>query len=361
MLLNMREPIKDFNNHFPTVRDKSDVEGIIKLQPNDFVVKERIDIPFSGEGEHLWLYVEKSCVDTEWVARQLSRLLHVSKRQVGYAGLKDKHAVTQQWFSIQLPDRLALENFEQKLPQSIRIIDQQWHNKKLKRGNLFSNYFNIVLRDLESAEICDVKRYVDEQLLRIIEQGIPNYFGPQRFGKNFNNMLAVEAFFNGEKKPKSAFVKGMYLSSARAWLFNHILAERIIIESWNQAVAGDVYQLDGSRSYFIEKLNDNIIQRVKEMDIHPTGALWGNEPLLSSDLVAELENKIGVRHQSITRGVNQHIKKQDRRALRIQVKGLSHTWVSDNTLVLKFNLPAGSYATSVIREIINYADVSVRS
>ncbi|WP_395377306.1 tRNA pseudouridine(13) synthase TruD [Marinicella sp. W31] len=350
----------DFKRIFPTANDTS-LTGLIRNQPEDFAVDEINSVPLSGDGEHLWLYVRKIGENTDWVARLLARLTGVSRRQVGYAGLKDRHAVTQQWFSIQLPDRAAVEQLSDKLPPTVAVVKQHWHRKKLQKGNLKSNRFRLCVRAINGLDSEQRKIVMDGLLAKIAAQGVPNYFGPQRFGHNMGNVAAVKSWFSGETRAPKAHLRSLYLSSGRSWIFNHVLAERVRLNVWCEAVAGDVFQLQGSHSWFQSKADDALHERLQLGDIHPTGAMWGRGESPASNEVLDMEQRIAQQHAEIRDGLEQKGLKQERRGLRVMVKDLNHQWLDDETLQISFELPSGAFATSVLREILDYRDNSQKA
>ena len=165
----------NYNQLFPTLNNIN-ATGVIRKSPEDFKVTEITDIEFSGQGEHLWLYVQKIGTNTDWLSKQLASICQVHPRNIGYAGLKDRHAVTQQWFSVQLPKVSDIELIQNALPEEITILESEWHSRKLKTGQLDFNQFEITLRDIEGDN-----ELIDQNIESIIKHGVPNYFGSQRF------------------------------------------------------------------------------------------------------------------------------------------------------------------------------------
>lgn len=321
------------------------LSGTFRARPEDFIVDEQmIAIEFSGEGEHLWLHIRKTNANTDWVAKQLARAAGIAAKDVGYAGLKDRHAITTQWFSLQLPG-MADPDFSE-LPDDIEILDSQRHNKKLKRGALHGNCFALTLRevtgDVEQAQaICQ----------QIAANGVPNYFGEQRFGHDGGNLTKAEAWFRGDFRPKQRHQRSLYLSSARSWLFNQILAKRVQDGTWNQYVAGDVFMFDGGHSWFTDDGDANLPERIASQAIHPTGAMWGRGRLESQGDVHALEQAVADECPVFCEGLERNGLKQERRALRINVQDLALTPLDDSSVRLTFALPAGAYATTVLAQL----------
>ncbi len=321
------------------------LSGTIKSSSDDFKVDEIQQFTPSGKGEHVWLHIQKTGENTDWVGGLLAKIAEVPRKNVSYAGMKDRHAVTTQWFSVQMPGRDA-PNWQAELPDSIIILDEKRHDRKLKRGALKGNTFKITVRNFKGDKD-DLKKSVDQ----VIVQGIPNYFGEQRFGRDEENIRKAQQWFRGELKVKSRPKRSIYLSAARSWIFNHILSQRVKDGTWDKALQGDVFMLEGSKSCFNDDVDEKIIQRMKEHNIHPTGALWGKGELITKTTVAELENTIASELETLCKGLEKHGLKQERKALRLSIKDLNYSFIDDNVVCLTFSLPAGAYATSVLNEI----------
>ncbi len=323
------------------------INGKIRSEPEDFIVQENLSFEPSGDGEHVFLQLQKTGENTEFVARQLARLANVRQRDIGFAGLKDRHAVTTQWFSVWLPgktepDWTALET------GNINVLQVQRHARKLKRGVLSGNQFTLTIRDCQG----DRAKCI-EQLSLIKDNGIANYYGEQRFGhqgQNFNKALAM---FNGAKVAREQ--RSLYLSAARSYLFNHILSHRVATGTWNQALPGDTFMFDGSHSTFKSQLPDSeILRRLAAKTIHVSGVLWGKgEVDVSADALA-IEQSVIETHSELALGLVESGIEKDRRALRVNVNELEWQFTGETTLTLRFTLPAGSYATALLREIMDY-------
>ncbi|MEZ5536548.1 MAG: tRNA pseudouridine(13) synthase TruD [Thiolinea sp.] len=323
------------------------LQGRFRVNPEDFQVDEQMDIDLSGNGEHLWLKVRKTGANTDWVAKQLAQAAGVPHKDVGYAGLKDRHAVTTQWFSLQLPG-VADPDFS-ALPAEIEILEQQRHDKKLKRGALSSNRFTLVLREIEGdiAEATEICR-------QISQHGVPNYYGVQRFGHNFGNLHKAERWFKGEFKPKQRNQRSLYLSAARSWIFNNVLSERVKQGNWNRHLDGDVFMFEGGNAWFADDGSAELEQRLAAQEIHPTGVLWGRGVLASQGLVQALETEQAAQFPVFCAGLEKQGLKQERRALRIKISDLSCEVMDEATLQLSFELPPGAYATVLLEQLGNF-------
>lgn len=337
---------------FKRTQNACSLTGNIRTVNEDFQVDEIPDFEPSGEGEHACLKIRKTGQNTEWTGKQIADIAGIARRDVSYAGLKDRHAVTTQWFSVWLPGKVS-PDWSEHLPDSIEVLEEVRHNRKVRIGTLKGNRFNIVIRD------CIGDKAALANTIKIIaEQGVPNYFGTQRFGRDNHNIERATAWFNGQIKPKARHQKSMYLSAARSWLYNYYLSSRVDAKNWNTAVDGDVFQLDGTKSCFHEPLDDALQQRVHEFDLHPTGPLWGEGELQSQEAVRSEEVEISKRFDVLSAGLEKHGLKQERRSMRLLVPELKHDWLSDDVLSLSFSLKPGSYATSVLQELGSFCDVN---
>ncbi len=329
--------------------------GTIRNCPEDFIVNEIPSFIPSGEGEHLWLHIRKIHSNTDWVAGQLAKLFQVKKHDVGFAGLKDRHAVTTQWFSVYLPGKEAPDlrgMLTEILADSIDILKQTRHLKKLRRGTLKGNQFTIIVRDFSGD-----KSRLEHTIENIRSRGLPNYYGVQRFGHTtsdgaYGNIEKATAWFKGEmKKPKNRNQRSLYLSASRSWIFNHILSERVKNGTWDKPVSGDIFMLDGSHSWFLDDADESIPPRLEQLDIHPSGALWGRGRLASAHETEALEVDIAAQFSVLCQGLEMNGLNQERRALRIKVGDLAHQWLDATSLEFRFSLPPGSYATVLLDQL----------
>src|SRR5690606_5590937 len=333
----------------------------IRMAPEDFFVEELPGFEASGAGEHLLLTVEKCGMTTAFAAKRIAQWAGVDESAIGYAGQKDRHAVTRQRFSVWLPKKVApdIEALQSNDPgsspgQVLRVLDHVWHARKLPRGALAGNRFVLVLREVEGE-----RDAIESRLQAIAAQGVPNYFGEQRFGRGGGNVQQAVAMFAGRRVKREE--RTMLLSAARSELFNRVLAARVEAGSWNAALDGEVWMLDGSRSVFgPEVFTDELNARLQAFDIHPTGPLWGEGELRSTDAAREVE-LAAVQGDTATRlrnGLERAGLKQERRALRLRPAEPAWEWRQDGALELRFALPPGCYATTVLRELGDIRDLS---
>ncbi|MDQ5909203.1 MAG: tRNA pseudouridine synthase [Pseudomonadota bacterium] len=331
----------------PYVDGQPRLQGRLRTAPEDFQVREELDFTLDGIGEHVWLWVRKRGANTDWVAKRLAERAGISANAVSYAGLKDRHAVTEQWFSVHLPGKADPDWATDPHPD-FTVLNAVRHSRKLRRGALSGNAFRITVRDLEGdpAELA-------ARLERVAADGVPNYFGEQRFGREAGNLERAAAMFSGREKVRDRHQRGLYLSAARSALFNAVLAQRVVEGSWNRALPGEVLMLAGSHSIFtVEEIDETICQRVAAFDVHPTGPLWGAGELRSSGPVRELEEAATATSPIFRDGLAAAGLTQERRALRLMIGEAKLECPEPRTAILDFRLPAGAYATTVLRELL---------
>ena len=321
--------------------------GRLRVEPEDFVVDEDLGFAPSGAGAHVLVRVRKRGANTEWVAREIARHAGCRPGEVGFAGLKDRHAVTTQWFSVPSPRGAAyvgdtIARLTGATGEGYEVLEAHAHAKKLPRGALAGNRFDIRVRDVAAADADIASR-----VAAIARDGLPNFFGPQRFGRDGANLRKISPDLSAVHPRERTYV----LSAARSLIFNAVLAERVKDSSWCRLESGDVANLDGKGSVFpVDAVDDALTGRVAALDVHPTGPMWGKGELLSQGRVRDLEQRVGGELAEpcelvIAAGMN-----QERRALRLAVRELS--WERQGAdAVLRFWLTKGSFATTVLREL----------
>ena len=325
--------------------------AVLKATAEDFQVDEVLDIPLSGDGEHLWLWVEKRGLNTEEAARRLARAAGVPLRTVSYAGLKDRQALTRQWFSIQLPgkadpDLSAAEN------DTLRILKSGRHRRKLQRGAHSANGFTLRLTGLEADHDA-----LDQRLESIKRSGIPNYFGAQRFGYQGGNLGEARDYAARQALPEQRNVRSRLLSTARSYLFNRVLAARVADGSWQRAQVGDLLAFTDSRSFFPAGEAECGDPRLAILDLHPTGPQWGAGPSPAGGATADLENRVAEQEPALRDWLTRAGMEHERRILRLPIGRLTWHYPETDILQLEFVLPPGCFATVLVRELVDLVSV----
>ncbi|MCS3472506.1 tRNA pseudouridine13 synthase [Pseudomonas sp. JUb42] len=325
--------------------------AVLKATAEDFQVDEVLDIPLSGDGEHLWLWVEKRGLNTEEAARRLARAAGVQLRTVSYAGLKDRQALTRQWFSIQLPGK-ADPDMSSAENDTLKILKSGRHKRKLQRGAHAANGFTLRLTGLAAD-----KAALDLRLQAIAAQGIPNYFGAQRFGFDGGNLGEARDYAARQALPEQRNVRSRLLSTARSYIFNQVLAARVADGSWQRAQVGDLLAFTDSRSFFPAGEAECSDPRLAILDLHPTGPQWGQGPSPAQGITAELENSVAQRESVLCDWLIRAGMEHERRILRLPIGRLTWHYPESDILQLEFVLPAGCFATVLVRELVDLVPV----
>jgi tRNA pseudouridine13 synthase len=321
--------------------------GILRAEPEDFVVEEELGFAPAGSGAHLLLKVKKRNANTHWVARELARLSACRPNEVGFAGLKDRRAVALQWFSVPRPR--ACVNWAQVRGEGFEVLEAHPHTRKLPRGALAGNHFAVRIHSAPD-EGTTLAARLAPRLAEIARCGVPNYFGPQRFGRDGANLD-----HHGSVAGLPRIERGFVLSAARSLVFNAVLAERVRAGSWRQLVPGDLANLDGRGSFFaVQQADADLDRRCEAQHIHPSGPLWGEGDPPTRGAVLALESRIGEQlalHSALCSAAGM---RQERRSLRLTVRELSCEREAQ-AVVLRFRLARGGFATVVLRELIGTA------
>ena len=320
-------------------------DGQFKTRHEDFQVDEILPFEPEGDGEHLFLLIEKQGENTDWVAGLLSRHAGVKRQSVSYAGRKDRHGITRQWFCITLPG-MADPNWMGFESDTIRILRQCRHRKKLKTGALKGNDFCITLRDVSADH-----SLLEERLLSMKHSGVPNYFGEQRFGHHGRNIAKAADMMAGKFRVQRN-KRSVYLSAARSWLFNRVLSEKVRENNWQQYLPGDAFGFPDSNSLIFAVPDDDIIRRLQDGELSPTSPLWGRGQLKVSEAAKAFEEAVVAQYPALTDGLERAGLLQERRINRLIPQQLSWEWLEDSTLQLRFQLPKGCFATTVLRELV---------
>ena len=366
--------------------------GKLRSKMADFKVFEQLPFQPCGEGEHLFIHIRKTGANTVFVARQLAKYFTVKESLVSYAGLKDRFAVTEQWFGVHVPGKQVYDLSELVI-EGVEVLSYARHNKKLRIGALTGNRFELTLRQVTDVEA------LEQRWQEIAQHGVPNYFGEQRFGINGGNIDKARALFSGTKV-KDKKKRGIYLSAARSFIFNSIVNQRIEEQRFNQIIDGDVCMLAGTQSVFaVDSVDEILTKRYLDKDIDITAPMWGAGELMTNGDAQIIEQQVADANQDFSEGLPRFGLKQERRRIRlcisetsidieesdIQKNDIQETDIKINiavkelntiadtntgiktgtnaetsTVKLSFFLPAGCYATTVLRELIDYQDMTER-
>ncbi len=317
----------------------------MKTEPADFRVDEALSFTPSGDGPHDFLRIEKTGCNTQWVAGRLAAHAGVRPRDVGYAGLKDRHATTTQWFSVPAPPAAATD-WDAFDCEGVRLLERTRNRRKLRRGAIAHNHFCLRLGGVTASADA-----LDARMRRIAAGGVPNYFGLQRFGRDGGNLALADALFRGERLDRRR--REFALSAARAWIFNQVLSARVLAGNWSRILPGEVVVLDGRASIFAEDGDrDALDARAAALEIHPTGPLWGRgEPRARGD-AGEIESRVAADQAGLAAGLENAGCEMARRSLRLVPRDLR--WELDgDSCRLSFRLPAGEYATTLVGELFD--------
>jgi len=326
--------------------DTVPIDAAIGPTPEDFVVDEIPLYALSGAGEHLYARVEKRGFTTPAMVRAVTRAAGVDERDVGYAGLKDKHAVTRQWLS--LPAK-ARPPSEWKLPEGISLIEHTRHSNKLRTGHLLGNRFRITLvtSDLGALE----KATVLAERLRI--RGLFNYYGGQRFGRRGDGLMQALTWLNGGAKLHGVprFLTKLYPSVIQAEIFNRYFSARREL-GLDRLLLGEVVRLNNAGAMFSVEDTEREGPRLTSGDIHLTGPIFGPKarPTAPDAAALELAQLEGLGLNPETREKLARLAPGTRRDLIAPITDLELRWTGVGRLELEFSLPSGSYATEVIRQ-----------
>ena len=315
--------------------------GRLRAEPEDFLVEEQLGFEASGAGQHVLLKVCKRNANTQWIARELACACGCRPGDVGFAGLKDRRAVATQWFTVP-QSRLSPQDWLGIGSSEYRVLEAQRHSRKLPRGALAGNRFVIRVRGtlIDDASLAS-------RLATIETRGVPNYFGPQRFGRGGANLKRV----SDGVRALGPTERGFILSAARSVVFNAVLAERVGDGSWSRLEPGDLANLDGRASHFrVEATDEALEARCARLDVHPTGPLWGRGFPPSGGRVLALEQHVAAGLSAECELVARARMEQERRSLRLAVRDL-HWRREGEVTVLEFRLSRGAYATTVLREL----------
>lgn len=318
----------DWQLEWPRAGGEAVGTGRIREAPADFEVTEDLGWQPEGEGEHLLVRLEKCGDNTDWVAKGLARMAGCAPTAVGYAGRKDRHAVTRQWFSVPCAPAKT-DAFLAVVAEQWRVLAVSRHRRKLRTGELAGNRFRVRVRHLDADHAALTKRWQT-----VVDQGCPNYFGPQRFGREGANLDAAAAMDPERlKRPRERARSGLLLSAVRSWLFNEWLATRLAEEDWMTHRAGDPESV-------------------------PSGPLFGDDSCGAEDPLAQVELAFAGRFPAFMALLRATRMRPARRTLALKPLDCSLER-DDDTAIFDFYLPVGGFATTVLNEILNLKDGSL--
>lgn len=334
--------------HLNYLNGKPQVTGVYKQCNQDFIVKEDLGYELDGEGEHVFVEIRKEDCNTLFVAEQLAKYANISTKLVGYAGLKDRNAVTTQYFGLHIPGKLTPDFFQFQIA-GCDVLSVTRHKKKLRIGGLKGNFFSLRLKEISD------KYALEERLQTVQKCGVPNYFGEQRFGRDDHNLTQATLWTNNEIVVKDRKKRSFYLSAARSAIFNGLVSQRIKSDIFNTVLNGDVLQLAERGSWFLATVAELecLQQRVNSGELNITAPMLGDKQLNTADEALAFETTYITQHWSPLLPLFKKERLETlRRAIILRPKNLEWQWLDDTTITIDFWLPAGCYATSVLRELI---------
>ncbi len=339
------------------------ISAALKRFPEDFIVEELPLYEPSGQGDHVYVTFEKRGKNTLDAVREIARALGCNPRDAGTAGMKDRHAVTTQTISLlpakgQKPDELC-ERARELSIEGIRVVSAARHGNKLKTGHLAGNRFTIVLRDIDAASIGDACA----RMRALGEQGVPNAFGEQRFGRDHDNAARAKAWLSGKvPPPRDARVLRLLYSALQSEVFNAVLDKRVADGTWRTPMLGDVLKKTDSGGLFLCTDPEADGARARAGEVVPTGPIFGPKMLQPEATMAELEDAITreLLGDELDLGRARGLGDGTRRALVLPVRDivadeiLPETGEERRSCRVGFVLPKGAYATTVLSQVFSW-------
>ncbi|MCP3699591.1 MAG: tRNA pseudouridine(13) synthase TruD [Aliivibrio sp.] len=343
--------MSDIMSTFSWLYGKPVATGKLKQLPEHFIVREVLGFTFTGKGEHLMVKIRKTGENTKYVANELAKFCGVKSKDISWAGLKDRHAITEQWLSVHLPksDHLKFALFEATHP-GVEILEMTRHNKKLRPGDLLGNSFQLM-----ATEVTDMDDVLS-RLEKVKVSGVPNYFGSQRFGHEGNNVTEARRWGRENVRTRDNTKRSFYLSAARSWIFNHIVSQRITEGYFTQPVDGDILLDQNGRTVNENVTSEENIQKVQNGDWSISAALAGDNQLPTSETALTLEQPQLDAEPDLMALIRGNRMRHERRAIELHPENLSWSAEGD-TLTLNFSLTSGSFATVIMRELLQEIEV----
>jgi tRNA pseudouridine13 synthase len=322
-----------------------------KQQPEDFVVEEILGFEPSGEGEHCLVWVEKRDLDSNTAAARLADAIGLRRRLVSHCGLKDRQAVTRQWFSLHLPGQPSPEP-EALESEGLRVLGITRNKRKLRRGIHWGNRFTVRLREPGFSMAAAAERWS-----AMVARGVPNRFGEQRFGNEGRNVEKAVAMFRGEFQTRDRLLRGLLLSAARSEVFNAVVAERMARGVWDDPLPGEIYGFpDNGTILLLSNQRGDEMERFRKGMVELTAPLWGRGELASGERVRELEEEVAGRFRDICAGLEAAGLRQERRVIRLRPVDPGVPVLKEGDLEFRFALPRGTYATTLMRELADLVE-----
>ncbi len=343
--------MSDIMSTFSWLYGKPVATGKLKQLPEHFIVREVLGFTFTGKGEHLMVKIRKTGENTKYVANELAKFCGVKSKDISWAGLKDRHAITEQWLSVHLPksDHLKFSLFEATHP-GVEILEMTRHNKKLRPGDLLGNSFQLM-----ATEVTDMDDVLS-RLEKVKVSGVPNYFGSQRFGHEGNNVTEARRWGRENVRTRDNTKRSFYLSAARSWIFNHIVSQRITEGYFTQPIDGDILLDQNGRTVNENVTSEENIQKVQNGDWSISAALAGDNQLPTSETALTLEQPQLDAEPDLMALIRGNRMRHERRAIELHPENLSWSAEGD-TLTLNFSLTSGSFATVIMRELLQEIEV----
>ncbi|HBQ77764.1 MAG TPA: tRNA pseudouridine(13) synthase TruD [Erwinia persicina] len=322
--------------------------GVLKASAEDFRVIEDLGYAPDGEGEQLLVRIRKNGCNTRFVAEALAKFVGIHPRDVSFAGMKDRHAVTEQWFCLRIPGKITPDLTAFELT-GVEVLESARHRRKLRTGALQGNAFTLVLRQISDRDA------VEQRLQLIARDGVPNYFGSQRFGHEGNNLTMAQRWAADEIRVRERNKRSFILSAARSAMFNQVVSDRLAQQgSLTRVLPGDALQLTGRGSWFVAEAaeRDTLQQRVDASELRITAPLPGSGEWGTRDEALAFEQNSLSGEGALIALMDRERVEAARRAMLVIPRDLQWNWQDDVTLEMSFWLPAGSFATSVVRELL---------
>ncbi len=323
--------------------------GRIRVHPEDFRVDEVPAYLPGGAGDHLFVRFEKIDLDTPQAVRRIARALDVDPKQAGWAGLKDRRAVTTQWASFLFADGARLEG---ATIEGVRVLEHARHTNKLRTGHLRGNRFDLLLRSDAPGEVEGAARVLDE----LTRRGVPSYFGEQRFGHD-NLGTARRWILEGGKPPRDRFQRKLLVSALQSAIFNELLAERIREGTMDGAIAGDLMRKEESGGLFVSEDLETDRERAARFEISATGPRFGAR-MRWPEGEARAREEAALTRWGITEAHLERVRASGegtRRPYRVRLEDPAVERVPEGVR-LRFTLPSGAYATVVLRELARLSE-----